>query len=91
MSGDLELIWKRANSSNFPQVWRTFTSKDSERDELVEYRIQDLPENRFKEAVEFMIDVFCSDEPLTESHGNPFLTILFYCIKFCKLILIKIT
>lgn len=81
MYGDLELLWKRPNSLSFPKIWRTFKSKGSVRDELVEFTIQDLPESCFKEAVEFMIDVFCSDEPLTESHGNTFMTNHIYCME----------
>ncbi|XP_055302495.1 uncharacterized protein LOC129568527 [Sitodiplosis mosellana] len=68
MSGVLDLMWQRPNSSEFPKIWRTFKVKDLESDAFVEYQIQDLPESRSEEAVEFMIKIFCSDEPLTEAH-----------------------
>lgn len=68
----LNLIWKRPSSSEFPKIWSTFKVKDSESDEFIEYQIQDLPESRFDDALEFMIQVFCSDEPLTEAHGKIF-------------------
>lgn len=73
MSGELDLIWKRPNSKEFPKIWRTFKVKELNSDEFVEYKIQDLPESRFDEAVDFMVEIFCSDEPLSESHGNCFI------------------
>lgn len=69
MSELLDLMWQRRNLSKFPKIWRTFKVKDLVSNEFHEYQILDLPEFRFEDAVEFMIEIFCSDEPLTEAHG----------------------
>lgn len=68
MSEHLNLIWQRPESPEYPKIWRKFEIK--KHDAVVEYVIQDLPESRFEYAVEFMIQVFCSDEPLTEAYGG---------------------
>lgn len=39
----------------YPQVFHTFMAKDKDSDELVEYMVQDLTENKFNLAIEFMI------------------------------------
>lgn len=70
MSEYLDLLWKRPSSVEFPKIWCTFKVKDLESDVFVEYQIQDLPETRFDDAVDFMIQIFCSDEPLTEAYGK---------------------
>lgn len=65
----LDLMWQRQNLSKFPKIWSTFKVKDLVSNEFHEYQIQDLPESRFEDALEFMIQIFCSDEPLTEAYG----------------------
>lgn len=70
MTEDIELKWKRPKSSEFPKVWHTFKAKDVESAELVEYRIQDLPESRADEALNCMIQYFCKDEPLCQAYGK---------------------
>lgn len=69
MDKDIELKWKRPKSSEFPKVWHTFMAKDVESTELVEYRIQDLPESRKEEALNCMVQYFCKDEPLCQAYG----------------------
>ena len=49
----MPLSWKRLETIKFPQVWAKFKAKDRD-GSLVEYRIQDLPEDRFHEAIYFM-------------------------------------
>lgn len=73
-----DLKWKRPESAEFPRIWTTFKAKDKDSDELVEYRIQDLPESKFDEALEFLAHNYCRDEPIAEACG-----ILTYCFMFC--------
>lgn len=64
-----ELKWKRPESSDYPKVWHTFKAKDIHSDESVEYRIEDLPESRYEEAIAMMAQYFCGDDPLWEAYG----------------------
>lgn len=66
----VELKWKRPAVTEYPKIWRTFTAKNAQTSELVEYRIQDLPEERFEDAIEFMAQIFCRLEPLCEGYGE---------------------
>lgn len=62
--------WKRPHIDGFPQVYMRFKARDTETDELVEYRIQDLPEDRFEEAANFMIhDQYLREEPFAKGSG----------------------
>lgn len=65
-----EWIWKRPQSTEFPKIWRTFTAKDSDSDRLVEFRIEDLTESRYDEAIEIMVQLFCNGEPLCTALGG---------------------
>lgn len=49
----MPLSWKRSDVVDFPQIWSTFKAKDLD-GSIVNYRIQDLPEDRFHEAIYFM-------------------------------------
>lgn len=71
MGDTLNFKWTRPNSE-YPRVWNTFMAKDIDSDELVEYRIQDSPESREDEAVQFMAERMCKEEPLSEAFGNHF-------------------
>lgn len=66
----IESEWKRSESLEFPKIWHTFKAKDIDSDNLVEYRIQDLPESRFDEAIKMMSTAFCKDEPLCEAYSE---------------------
>lgn len=59
--------WKRPENIPFPSVWLTFKAKDLNSDDLVEYRVQDLPEDRYDEAIEHMTTIFLPDEPMCRS------------------------
>ncbi|XP_059618005.1 uncharacterized protein LOC132262682 [Phlebotomus argentipes] len=56
--------WKRPESVPFPSVWRRFKAKDEETGEMVNYRVQDLPEDRYEEAVQLLVEHFLKDEPI---------------------------
>lgn len=70
MAETLKLIWNRPESSEFPRVWCTFKAYDNNSDEIVEYRIQDLPESRFQDGIDFMAQHFCRDEPISDALGK---------------------
>ena len=61
--------WIRPENVPYPSVWHRFQAKDTESDEIVNYVVQDLPEDRFEEAVKHMVKFFVHDEPLCESKG----------------------
>lgn len=65
----LTLTWKRPENVSFPQVWLTFKAKDFNSDNLVEYRIQDLPHERYEEAIDYMCNEFLVNEPMCKSLG----------------------
>lgn len=66
----LSLAWKRPDSVEFPKIWRTFKAKDIGSDELVDYYVQDLPESRFEDALDFMVPILSKQEPLCEAYGK---------------------
>lgn len=73
MASDLsKLIWTRPKTSEYPKVWSTFKARDLDSDELVEYRVQDLPESRFEDAINHMVENFFLDEPITQALGEHF-------------------
>uniref|UniRef100_A0A182QBT5 N-acetyltransferase domain-containing protein n=1 Tax=Anopheles farauti TaxID=69004 RepID=A0A182QBT5_9DIPT len=57
------MVWKRPENVPFPSVWHTFQAKDTDSDQLVTYRVQDLPEERYEEAIAHMMGFFVYDEP----------------------------
>lgn len=66
----VDLKWNRPEIFENPRTWLTFEAKDINSDKLVEYYIQDLPESRFAEAIQFMASNFCKDEPLSQAFGE---------------------
>lgn len=64
------LQWTRPATPLFPTVWIEFEAKESkDSDKLVKYRIQDLPENRFDDAVQHLKEYYLRDEPLSVHYG----------------------
>ncbi|KAL7028453.1 hypothetical protein ACKWTF_005842 [Chironomus riparius] len=59
-------MFKRPVNLEFPHVYCIFTAKDRGSDVMTEYRIQDIPEDRYEEAVDMMANVFLPDEPLSD-------------------------
>lgn len=63
-------VWERSSDVPYPKVWLEFEAKDSkDSDKLVKYRIQDLPENRFDDAVQHIIEHFLIDAPVSKFFG----------------------
>lgn len=54
----------RVDGFVFPHIYSKFTRPDKNNVDLVEYWIQDLPENRFEDAVEFLNKHMHYDEPM---------------------------
>ncbi len=52
----------------YPNVWLTFEAPDDNGD-LVQYRIQDLPEDRFEDAIKHMRANFLLDESLCRARN----------------------
>lgn len=59
--------WRRPSNIPFPSVWLTFKEKDLNSKNLVEYRVQDLPIDRFNDAIEHMTVNFLADAPMAKS------------------------
>lgn len=62
---------KRPEALEFPQVYYTFKAKDKNSDNIVEYRVQDLPEDLYGETVDFMVKYFLPDETFCSSRNIP--------------------
>jgi ribosomal protein S18 acetylase RimI-like enzyme len=63
--------FKRPESLSFPQVYYTFKARDKNSDDVIEYRVQDLPEEYYERAVDFMVKYFLPDETFCSSKGLP--------------------
>jgi len=48
------------------KIYSTFKAKDKDSDEIIEYSIQDIPEDKFEEAINLYFEHFINDEPLAE-------------------------
>lgn len=62
--------WKRPDNIEFPKTWLEFTSKDAETDDIMKYIVQDLPEDRYEDAIKIMSEVFLRDETLCSAHSK---------------------
>lgn len=56
--------FERPEDPSFPVVHYKFLAKSLNGDELVEYRVQDLPKKCDGKAIDFMLEHFLPDEPL---------------------------
>lgn len=65
------LEWKRPKTSKYPKIWYTFKARDIDSDNLVEYRIQDLPWDRVDDYYQHLFETFIPDEPLGQAFGYP--------------------
>lgn len=64
------MVWTRPANVPYPSVWHTFRAKDVDSDQLVNYVVQDLPEERFEEAIGHMLGIFIHDEPTCEAKSE---------------------
>lgn len=61
----------RPSSLTFPQTYYTFKAKDSESEALVDYRIQDLPEEDYERALDLLLSAFVPEENLCVCRDVP--------------------
>lgn len=66
----LTLSWKRPKTLEFPKVWHTFMARDTNSANLVEYRIQDLPESKAEDVFKHMLDNYIPEEPIAQALGT---------------------
>lgn len=59
--------YKRPENSALTQVYYKFTAKDKGSEHLVNYRVQDLPEEYFEQTVQFLVKHFIPYEPMSLS------------------------
>ncbi|GAB0087122.1 hypothetical protein DMENIID0001_013990 [Sergentomyia squamirostris] len=56
------MTWFRPENLKFPEIWYSFEAKDPDIGNIVKYRVQDIPEDRFKEVEHLMETIFNRDE-----------------------------
>lgn len=65
-------VWSRPiDTISYPKVWLEFTAKESKNsDHIIKYWIQDLPEDRFDDAIQHIANHFLLDAPISKFFGN---------------------
>lgn len=66
----IQMKWKRPMTIEYPKVWSRFHARDLNGDKLVEYRIEDLTEDRAEDAYQHMRDNYLAGEPVTVVLGK---------------------
>uniref|UniRef100_A0A1L8DD55 N-acetyltransferase domain-containing protein n=1 Tax=Nyssomyia neivai TaxID=330878 RepID=A0A1L8DD55_9DIPT len=59
--------WERPESVSFTNIWLNFTAKDPDSGQIVNYYVQDVPEERFDEVAQLMATIFTRDETMCKS------------------------
>lgn len=67
---EFKLNWTPDPEVPYPKTWLKFKAKDVNSDDLVEYRICDLPVNRFDDLFDLMENDFLVNEPGNSALGN---------------------
>lgn len=62
--------WQRPASVAYPQVWATFTGNVRENGKCIEYIIQDITEDMYKDVLQHMVRYFLVREPWCGTLGN---------------------
>jgi len=64
-------VWSRSiDTISYPKKWLEFTAKESKNsDRIIKYWIQDLPEDRFDDAIEHIANHFLIDAPIPKFFG----------------------
>lgn len=61
---------KSSGDINDPDhIWQTFYAKDNKNKKSVAYQIRNIPEKRFPEAVQLMVDHYLTSEPIHVVRG----------------------
>ncbi|KAG4073891.1 hypothetical protein HA402_014096 [Bradysia odoriphaga] len=58
--------WIRPSHIPYPNIWLRFQAKDLDSDNLVEYIVEDLSEDRFDDAINFMTTKFLANAPMAK-------------------------
>lgn len=68
----MKSFWCRpVDKTSYPNVWLEFTAKESKNsDRSRKYWIQDLPEQRFDDAIQHIAHHFLPDAPIPKFFGN---------------------
>lgn len=66
----IKLSWIRPTSVEYPKIWHTFKARDIDSDQLVEYRIQDLPQSRAEDAYKHMFESYIHDQPIVQQFSE---------------------
>ncbi|KAG5684339.1 hypothetical protein PVAND_013574 [Polypedilum vanderplanki] len=61
--------FKRPANLEFPKTYYKFNLKNKTTGEIEKYRVQDLPEDRFEDALDLMVNHFLPDEEINISRG----------------------
>lgn len=57
-------------SLSYPHIWCEFTAKESKNSaRKINYWIQDLPEDRFDDAIQYLDNHFVADAPISKYFG----------------------
>ncbi|KAK5646950.1 hypothetical protein RI129_005414 [Pyrocoelia pectoralis] len=58
--------WRRPNSVPYPSIWKRFNGRKEINGVIPKFWIQDIPEDQFEVAIDFMMGGFPYDEPLNK-------------------------
>lgn len=67
---ELNLSWTPSPDLPYPNTWLRFKARDLDGDNLVEYRICDLPKNRFDDFFNSTALDYLINEPRNSTMGN---------------------
>lgn len=61
--------WTRPAKVPYPMVWHRFQAKAPDSKRLIWYTVEDLPEERYGDAIQHMCDHFTRDELMNQAKG----------------------
>lgn len=65
----IKLNWMRSKTAIHPRIWRSFMARDLDSDKPIEYRVQDLPESRYDDAINHLEKFYLKGEPVSQALG----------------------
>lgn len=65
----IKLNWTRPKTLKYPTIWRAFEARDLDSDKIIEYRIQDIPESRYEDAINHLETSYLKYEPVSQALG----------------------
>ncbi len=57
---------EKTRKTEMSRIYHKFLAKDLNSNDLVEYRVEDVPEDRYKEVADFLVKNYVPDEPMLE-------------------------